>query len=70
MPVVLVYVEPSILNVSPLKDELTVIVPVATEHVGCAVALAVGAAGVDGCALIVTLVPEEIQPDAFFDVTL
>ena len=46
------------------------IVPVATEHVGCAVTLAVGAAGVEGCALIVTLVPEEIQLEAFFAVTL
>ena len=29
-----------------------------------------GAVGVEGCALIVTLVALEIQPDAFFTVTL
>jgi hypothetical protein len=43
---------------------VTVIVPVATAHVGC-VAAAVGAAGVAGCALIVTLVGAEIHPAAF-----
>ena len=35
---------------------VTVIVPVPTEHVGCSVALAVGAAGAVGAALMVTLV--------------
>jgi hypothetical protein len=43
-----------------------VIVPVATAHVGCKVAEAVGAAGVAGCVLIVTLVGAEIHPAAFF----
>ena len=70
MPVVLVYVNPSILNVKPVVDELTVIVPVATAHVGCAVTLAVGAAGVAGCAFTVTLVAEPIQPADDFAVTL
>ena len=46
MPVVFVYVVPSMLNVRPVVDELTVMVPVAREQVGCAVTVAVGAAGV------------------------
>jgi hypothetical protein len=37
------------------------------RHVGCKVAAAVGAAGVAGCVLIVTLVGAEIHPAAFFD---
>ena len=45
MPVVFVYVVPSMLNVKPVVDELTVMVPVAREQVGCAVTLAVGARG-------------------------
>jgi formate-dependent phosphoribosylglycinamide formyltransferase (GAR transformylase) len=48
-------------------QDVTVIVPVATAHVGCKVAEAVGAAGVAGCALIVT--GAEIHPAAFFAVT-
>jgi hypothetical protein len=42
---------------------VTVIVPFATAHVGCK--LQFGAAGVAGCALIVTLVGAEIHPAAF-----
>ena len=34
---------------------VTVIVPVATAQVGCSVALAVGVAGAEGCAVITTL---------------
>ena len=41
-PVVLVYVEPSMLNVNPVVDERTVMVPVANAQVGC-VTLTVGA---------------------------
>ena len=41
---------------------LTVIVPVAVAHVGCAVTLAVGAGGVAGCAFTVTLVTADIHP--------
>jgi hypothetical protein len=52
------------LYVIPVGAEVTVIVPVATAHVGCKVAAAVGAAGVAGCVLIVTLV-EQIHPAAF-----
>jgi hypothetical protein len=48
---------------------LTVIVPVATVHVGC-VGVAVGAAGVGGCALIVIDVAADMHPLAFFTVTL
>ena len=36
-------------------------VPVATEQVGCTVVLAVGAAGVTGCAFTTTLVAAEVQ---------
>jgi hypothetical protein len=38
-------------------------------HVGCKVAAAVGAAGVAGCVLMVTLVGAEIHPAAFLTVT-
>ena len=47
---------------------VTVIVPVATLHVGC-VKVSVGTEGVEGCALTVTLVAVEIQPDVFLAVT-
>ena len=46
-----------------------VMVPVATVHVGW-IKVAVGAAGVAGWALIISLVPEEIQLTAFFAVTV
>ena len=49
---------------------VTVIVPVATAHVGCAVTLAVGTEGVNGWGLTVTLVLAETQPTLFFAVTL
>ena len=45
-------------------------VPVATLHVGCAVTLAVGAAGVGGCALTVTEDIDETHPLLFFTVRL
>ena len=44
---------------------VTVIVPVATLHVGCVVTEAVGTEGVEGCAFTVTLVDVEVQPDVF-----
>jgi hypothetical protein len=46
------------------------IVPVATVQVGCAVTVAVGAAGVAGCAFTVTLVTEDVQPLLFLAVRL
>ena len=49
---------------------LTVIVPVLCAHEVGLVGVAVGAAGPDGAASIVTLVADEIQPAAFFTVTL
>ena len=45
-----------------------VIVPVAEEHVGC-VGVTVGAAGVEGWSVIVTLVAGETHPEAFLAVT-
>ena len=47
-----------------------VIVPVVAAHVVGEVAVAVGAAGAVGAAFTVTCVAEEIQPAAFFTVTL
>jgi hypothetical protein len=58
------------LNDNPVGSELTVIVPVVTLHVGCAVALAVGAAGVAGWALIVIIDDVVIHPAPFFAVML
>jgi hypothetical protein len=48
---------------------VTVIVPVETVHVGCWI-IAVGTEGVAGCALMVVLVAEDMQPTLFFAVTL
>ena len=44
--------------------------PVATKQVGCVVTEAVGAEGALGAASTVTTVAPEIQPEAFFTVTL
>ena len=64
------YVIPSILNRSPvLIVDVTVIVPVAVEHVGC-VTDAVGAVGVTGCAAMVVAVIALVHPDPFLTVTL
>ena len=49
---------------------VTVIVPVVVVHVGCVVTEAVGAAGAVGASFTTTAVAEEIQPAAFFTVTL
>ena len=49
---------------------VTVIVPVGTAQVGCAVTLAVGADPDDGAAFTVTAVAGDIHPDAFLTVTL
>ena len=49
---------------------VTVIVPVAWAQVVGEVAVAAGAAGAEGAAFTVTCVAEEIQPAAFFTVTL
>ena len=57
------------LKVNPAVADVTVIVPVATKHVGC-VTVAVGADGVAGCADTITLVGAEVQPAAFLAVKL
>ena len=49
---------------------LTVRTPVATVQLGCVVTEAVGAEGALGAASTVTTVAPEIQPAAFFTVTL
>jgi hypothetical protein len=56
------------LYVIPVPVGAVTVIPVATAHVGCKAA-AVGAAGVAGCVLIVTLVGAEIHPAAFLTVT-
>ena len=48
---------------------VTTIRPFATAHEGGPVAVTVGAAGAVGAAPIVTEVPAEVQPAAFFTVT-
>ena len=48
---------------------VTVIVPVAVLQVGC-VSVRVGAAGADGAAFIMLTVTLDMQPPAFFTVTL
>ena len=52
----------------PIGD-VTVIVPVANVQVGW-INVAVGAAGVGGWALIVTVVPKEMHPSEFIAVTV
>ena len=54
----------------PGAGTVTVIVPVDTVQVGCCVAVAVGAAGAVGAALIVTGVAADTHPAAFLTVTL
>ena len=71
IPDVFVYVLPSMLKKIPAAGagEVTVIVPVATEHVGW-ITSARGAAGVSGEALTVTAVGADMHPAAFLTVTL
>ena len=47
-----------------------VMVPVGVVQVGCAVTVAVGAAGAVGAAFTVNIVTGEVQPAAFCTVTL
>ena len=49
---------------------VTVIVPVVAAHVVGEVAVTVGAAGALGAAFTVTAVAADVQPAAFFTVTL
>ena len=60
---------PLVLKLNPLNDEVTVIVPVETEQVGWVMVIE-GGAGVEGCALTVTAVAAEVQPELFLAVTL
>ena len=59
------YAPPSKLKVNPVVDEVTVMVAVASEQVGC-VTLVVGAPGADGCAFTVAVALPDIQPASFF----
>ena len=59
------------LKLSQEAGELTVIVPVETEQVGCCVTLAVGAAGAVGCEFTVTVVvPAETQVTSVDDLAV
>ena len=53
----------------PTPVDVTVIVPVAVEQVGCVI-LATGFVGVAGCALTTAAVAALIQPPALFTVAL
>ena len=53
----------------PTPVDVTVMVPVAIEQVGC-VTLATGVAGVAGCAFTTAVVAAVIQPAAVLMVTL
>ena len=55
---------------APGAGALRVIVPVVAVHVVGEVAIAVGATGAVGAAFTTTTVAPEIQPAAFFTVTL
>jgi hypothetical protein len=55
----------------PAGRSLKVTLPVAISHVGCIIALTVGAEGVTGCGLITTFAEAtEVQPAAFVTVKL
>ena len=61
--------DPSILKLSPVVLEVTVMVAVAVAQVGW-VMLMLGAEGVLGCAFTTALVALEVQPEALRAVTL
>ena len=71
MPVVLVYVVPSILYAIPAAGAgvLTVMVPVIVAQVVGCVGVTVGAAGAEGGGLIVTEVAGDVHPE-FLAVTM
>ena len=71
IPVVLVQVELSMLQVIPISlGVITVIVPVVTRHVGC-INVTVGAASVEDCVVIITLADaDEVHPPAQVTVKL
>ena len=55
------------LKLSPVVDELTVMVPVEAEQVGCRVTLTIGADGAVGCGFTVTFVPAETHASSVAD---
>ena len=57
------------LNVSPVNDDVTVMVPVATVQVGCVTEID-GAVGVAGCAFTVAAVTSDVHPELFLAVML
>ena len=61
---------PGLMVQFPDGNPFSTTLPVATAQVGCVIVPTVGAVGVGGCALIVTLVPDEIQPSEFLAVTM
>ena len=62
-------IAPGLIVQMPAGSPLKAILPLATEHVGCVTAPAIGAAGVEGCAFITTLADKpELHPAAFVTV--
>ena len=58
------------LKVNPAVGELTVMVPVATVQVGCAVTVAMGALGPSGGTFIITMEEDLVHPLLFIAVTV
>jgi hypothetical protein len=63
-------IDPGLIVQFPVGNPFNTTLPVATVQVGCVIVPAVGADGVAGCAVIVTLVPVDIHPAALFAVTV
>jgi len=73
VPVPVVVVPPGDLVTVQVPEDgrpLNTTLPVATPHVGCVIVPTIGADGVSGWALIVTLVPDDVHPAELLAVTV